>query len=130
MGDRPVLTVPPTTVVLRVAAGRIAPLEGGAPVERRVRAGQADVLAPVAGKKPHGCGHALTADSAEVELEGTASVPGRWGRALQAAVRRPPPQPRDCLRRNKPKSVRERDLMNRKYDRRKGNTVDRARQSR
>jgi len=127
MGDRPVLTVLPTTVVLRVAAGGVAPPEGGAPVERRVRAGQADGLAPVAGKTPHRCGHALTADGADVELEGTGSVPGRWGRALQAAVRRPPPQPRDCLRRKKPKSVCERDLMNRKHDRRKSNTVDRAR---
>jgi len=127
MGDRPVLIVPPTTVVLRVAAGGVAPQKGGAPVERRVRAGQADGLAPVAGKTPHRCGHALTADGAEVELEGTASVPGRWGRALQAAVRRPPPQPRDCLRKKKPKLVRERDLMNRKHDRRKSNTVDRAR---
>jgi len=124
MGDRPVLTVPPTTVVLRVA---VAPLWGGAPVEGPLREGQADGLAPVPGKTPHRCGHALTADGAQVEPEGTASVPGRWGRALQAAVRRPPQQPRDCLRRKKPKSDRERDLTNRNHNRRRSNMVDRAR---
>ena len=119
------LTVPPTTVVPREA---VAPLWGGAPVEGRVREGQADGLAP--GKTPHRCGHALTADGAQVEPEGTASVPSRWGRALQAAVRRPPQQPRDCLRRRKPKSDRERDPTNRKNNRRKINMFDRARYSR
>ena len=118
------LNLPPTPEVLRVA---VAPLWGGAPVERRLRDGQADGLAPVAGQTPHRCGHALTADGAEVEPEGTASVPSRWGRALQAAVRRPPQQPRDCLRRKKPKSDRERDLTNIKHNRRKSNMVDRAR---
>jgi len=124
MGDRLVLTVLPTTVMLRVA---VAPLWGGVPVEGRVREGQADGLAPVAGKTPHRCGHAFTADGAEVEPDGTASVPGRWGRALQADVRRQPQQPRDCLRRKKPKSDRERDLTNRKHNRRKSKMVDRAR---
>lgn len=120
------LTVPPTTLMRRVAFGGVAPLVGGALLEGRLREGQAGGLAAVAGKTPHRHGHALTADGAEVEPKKTASVTGRWGRALQAAVRRLPQQPRDCLRRESPKSVHEPDLKNRKHNRRKSITVDKA----